>query len=231
MITIEGLIAINSKLSTWNLIHKHFSIKWKIFQILIIGLGLICSFFMIYFMSNSQYWTGTVFGLISFFLGVLFMEFKFKKERIIIEQKYTYALEVLNSRDKRIIEIQKVEFKKIFQNNNIYEKENLLFLIDCLRKENEERNFKYPISVSFFVMIFGSLFFGSFLSGFVNFADNKIYEYLDFYRIVFALIFAVLNLIFFIERTIVKEIVDTRRKNRNRLIRILENIYVEKYIN
>ncbi|KQO22773.1 hypothetical protein ASF10_10445 [Flavobacterium sp. Leaf82] len=231
MITIEDLIAINSKLSTWNLVNKYFSIKWKAFQVLMVGLGIIFSLLMFYFIMKNQYLIGIVFGFISFFLGVYFLNFKIKKERVIIEEKYSYTLHFSNSRNKQIAEIQKEEFKKIFQSSNIYEKDSLLFLIDCIRKENEDKKFKYPISVNLFAMIFGSLFFGSFLSGFVNFSDNKLDEYLYFYKIVFALIFAGLNLIFFIERTIVKEILDTRRKNRNRLIRILENIYIEKYVN
>lgn len=231
MVTIEDLIAINSKLSTWNLVHKHFSIRWKIFQVLIVILGLICSLIMFYFIMNSQYWLGVTFGFVSFFIGVCFVKFKLKKEKIIIEDKYPYVLNFSNSRNKKIAEIKKEQFKKTFQSNNIYEKESLLFLIDCVRKENEDKNFKYPISINLFLMIFGSLFFGSFLGGFVNFADNKLDEYLYFYKIVFALIFTGLNLIFFIERTIIKEIIDTRRKNRNRLIRILENIYIEKYVN
>jgi hypothetical protein len=231
MITIEDVIEINSKLSTWNLIYRHFPIKWKIFGSSIIVIGLMCFLSLMHYSVNDRYWVVIFFFFISLFLGICFSKFIFKKERIIIEQKYPYAiLEFPDSRDKRIRKIQKEEFKKLFQNNNIFHKENLLFLIDCITKENESIKFKYPISINFFIMVLGSLFFGTFLSGFVNFTDDKLDEYLYFYKIVFALIFGILCSIFCIEKTIIKEIVDTRRKNRNRLIRILENIYLEMHL-
>lgn len=230
MITTDDLILINYGLSKCNLIHEYFPTKWKIILNSTIILGLFFSLIMFYFILNERYLLAGVFGILSLLSGIYFVKFKTGKEKIIIEEKYPYAVNLLNLRNQ-IIEIQKAEFKRIFKNNNnIYKKENLLFLIDCIRKENESKDFKYPITVNLFIIIIGSLFFGSFLGGFVNFADSNFNDYLSFYKIVFALIICILIIVFFIEKTIIKDVIDTQIKNRNNLIRTLENIYIERHI-
>lgn len=229
MITIEDLIEINSKLSNWNLIYRYFSIKWKVFLALIIVIGLLGSLVMLHFIVKDRCWLAFFFGIISFLIGVFFVNFKLKKVKKIIKKKYPYVSNFLSLR-KKIDEIQKEEFKKVFRNDNMYEKDNLIFLIDCLQKENQNKIFKFPITVNFLIIIFGSLFFGSFLSGLSNFTDNKLDNYLNLYLIISVFTIMIFSLFFFIENTVIREILDTRRKNRNRLIRILENIYIEKHI-
>ncbi|MEA9412336.1 MULTISPECIES: hypothetical protein [unclassified Flavobacterium] len=228
MSKIEEIILINSKLSTWNLIYKYFDIKWKIRLILVSISSLIFCMLGLYFLHMNIFFTIFCF-IVGIILAIYFLNFSNEKEKIIIQQKYVYVhLEFEKFSYKAIREIQEEEFKKSLNNEKIFNKENLLFLIECIKREIENKNFKYSFLVNSVIILTG-IYFGAFLGGFVNFA-KELKDYLEFYKVIGVLIFLMLvPIILCIEMTFLRDLIETRRIKRNRLVRILENIYLEKY--
>ncbi|KIA98761.1 hypothetical protein OA88_20455 [Flavobacterium sp. JRM] len=167
--------------------------------------------------------------IVGIILAIYFLNFSNEKEKIIIQQKYVYVhLEFEKFSYKAIREIQEEEFKKSLNNEKIFNKENLLFLIECIKREIENKNFKYSFLVNSVIILTG-IYFGAFLGGFVNFA-KELKDYLEFYKVIGVLIFLMLvPIILCIEMTFLRDLIETRRIKRNRLVRILENIYLEKY--
>jgi len=225
---IEEIILINSKLSSWNLLYKYFELRWKITLILVSISSFLFFIFSLYIFFANVY-LGIICFIIGITLGIYFFKFLNKSEKIILQRKYEYVnLDFKKFRYNAIREIQKEEFKKAVNNEKIFDKENLLFLIECIKREIGNKNFKYSFLVNSIIILTG-IYFGSFLGGFVNFA-KELKDYLEFYKTIGILVFLMLiPIILCIEMTFLKDMVETRRMNRNRLIRILENIYFEKY--
>ncbi len=152
------------------------------------------------------------------------------KVRFIIERDYNYALNENNDYDydyHSMLEIQKSEVIH-FLGYNMLKKDNLLFLINSLTEKNQQKNYSYLISINTIIILIGVIT-GPFLGKFFDFAIN-IDELKGAFGNFIISVLLLCYLFIVVDIIIVKPLVYDIRKNRNRIVRVLENIYLERFI-
>ncbi|WP_456312619.1 hypothetical protein [Pseudomonas shirazensis] len=228
MNSIERIIELNFKLSSHRLIYNYYTRKRKIIACFFLLFLIVQICLLTYFLKNYEFWL--LFSFLSVIpILIIFGNFIKKWSIEIIESKYSY---VFCENDKRkfndsiLKDIQKNEFKKLVRSYIVLDKENILFLIDCIKRENENNFLVNSIMTGFFTFII-TIYLGGFLGGFANFTD-KVDEYLQFFKIIgifsTAFYLIVVSIYFFGLR----DFILFRIRKENRLIRILENIYLEQ---
>lgn len=226
---IEDLIEINSKLSTWNLIYVKYDWKWKII-IIILSLfvfGLVI--FGVYNHYQEKIFNTVFFYIIALAISFYLVKFIFKKRIEVIKKRYNYVTVSDKKKVDRVIDKIKVEeFKKLV--NSDFSKEKVVFIIESIKRDNESNGFGYPFIINFIIITVG-VYFSSFISGFATFFINEkdVKSFLSFYQVLAGLILTLFVIVSYFEITIFKDFTINKRKNRNILLRILENIYLEKY--
>lgn len=146
-----------------------------------------------------------------------------------MESKYEYASSNnINYSNGVLLLIQKEEFKRLVQNDTLLEKENLLFLISSIKRERDNNFFNYSFSINF-IIVAVTIYFSAFLGGLGGFTDSKLEIYTQSFEIILRIGLVLCVVIFLIDKFIIKEAFARKSKSKNRLVRILENIYLEKY--
>lgn len=226
---IEDLIEINSKLSTWDLIYVKYNWKWKTIIVILSLLVLVFLIFAAYNHYQEEILASGIFYLLALVFSFYLVRFTFKKRVEVIKKEYDYVETNGKKNVDRIIDRIKIEeFKKSVKKD--FSKEKHVFIIESIKRDNESNGFGYPFIINFIIITVG-IYFSSFISGFASFFINEkdVKSFLLFYQVLAGLILILFVIVSYFEITIFKDFTISKRKNRNRLLRILENIYLEKH--
>ncbi|SDI84132.1 hypothetical protein [Chryseobacterium jejuense] len=218
----EEIIKYNAKISIYNLIYKKFKFEW---WLIIIIPQLIPAIGAFIFLAFKMYiWTIVSMAIMTYLL-VKLLKFRNNKIKIILRKNYSYALNQDNDFNyKSFLEIQKVELKELL-GNTLVKKDSLLFLIDIL--PNQQKKYSYTITVQT-IIIYISIVTGAFLSKFLDFAKD-IQDFKAGAISLLLALFMVAYMVIMADIFIIKDFVQQYIRNQNRLIRALQNIYLEEY--
>lgn len=219
-IYIQEIERLNSKISIYKLIDKHFKLRWWIVIALPIVLFILSYTFFLY----RSYWflgISILSAIISLFCIIHYID---RKRKIIIQQKYPYALQNEKALYNRMFpEIQKQELKKLLGSNIVLTKENLPFIIECLKSRKGQNKYGYNITFNA-VVLFVSLFL-VLLSRYLEFIQ-PFEEFRKVGKIIMGISLLILVTIIYIDITF-RDIILNKRQNQSRIIRTLENIYLD----
>lgn len=219
-IYIQKIERLNSKISIYNLIDKHFKLRWWIIITLPIALFILNYVFFLY----RNYWLVGITLLSAFICLFRIVHYIDRKRKFIIQQKYPYAL--LKEKalyDKVFPEIQKQELKKFLGHSNFLTKENLPFIIESLKHRKGQNKYGYNITLNAMILFVSLLLI--LLSRHLEFIEH-FEEFQNVRNHIIGISLIVLITIIYIDITF-KDFIQNRRQNQNRIIKTLENIYLD----
>ncbi|AZA80835.1 hypothetical protein C1637_11505 [Chryseobacterium lactis] len=220
---IEKISSYNDKISIYNLVYKKFKFKWWVRIIIPPLIPTVASFILLF--CQRDLWILLTFPLMVFF-SVVSINYMIGRVEVVIRTYYSYALNDNNKYNyDSFLEIQKQELFNLL-GNTLTKKDNLLFLIDKL--STQQNKYSYGLSVQT-VVITISIITGSFLSKFLDYSSNM-QDFYDGSRILISVLLLIGFTIIIVDIFLVKGFVKQYIKNRNRLVRTLTNIYLDKYI-
>jgi len=223
-IYIQEIEKFNDKISIWKLIDRQAKIWW---------IGLLLPLFLLFCFGSYLFIVCHTFWLFCVFV-VLVFDYTFsivhcdcieKKRKRIIQQQYPYVIQGKKDLYSRVIpEIQKQKLTELINSRLVLNKDNLSFLIESLKSKKDEKKYLYTLT---------NVAITSFLSAMlVLFA-----RYLDFYSTIeefkqiagktIAILLSGLALAIYIDENLIKEYLLNKERKQNRIIRTLENIYLE----
>lgn len=220
-IYIQEIEKLNEEISVYKLINRHFKWNWWIVIILPILMSILSYAFFWY----TKYYFLIIFVVLSVISFIPVVRFMDKKRENIIRQKYPYALKEEKFVYNRVIpEIQKREFIKLINNPKVLTKDNISFIIENLKSKKDENKYPYTITFNVVILFFSMTFV--LLSRYLEFVES----YETFLKEVGAimgisLLFSII--IIYTDKFILKEFTLNKSKKQNRLIRTLENIYLD----
>lgn len=219
---IEEISKYNAKISIYNLVYKKFKIKWWAYIIIPPLLPTIASFTFLFY--EKDLWIVLTFPLMIFFSAIS-VNYMIGRIEIIIRTYYSYALNENNKYNySSFLEIQKRALIDLL-GDTLTKKDNLLFLIDKLSAQ--QNKYSYGLSVQT-VVITISIITGGFLSKFLDYSSDM-QDFYDGSRILISIILLMGFTIIIVDFFFVKGFVEQYIKNKNRLVRTLTNIYLDKY--
>ena len=153
------------------------------------------------------------------------MKYRDKKRKRIIQQQYPYVIQGKKDLYSRVIpEIQKQKIRELINSRLVLNKDNLSFLIESLKSKKDEGKYLYTltnVAITFFLSAILVLF-----ARYLDFYPT-IEEFGQITKMIIAILLPSIVLAIYIDKTIIKEYVLTKERKQNRLIRTLENIYLE----
>lgn len=220
-IYIQEIEKFNDEISIWKLIDRHFDIIWKIIvfsPLLFVGIS-----FLIFVNYNLMFFVVSAVLLIEPIVYIL--KYMDTKRELIIQQKYHSTIQGEKDLYSRIIpEIQKQKLTELINSRLVLNKDNLSFLIESLKSKKDENKYLYPVtSVAVTIVISTILVL---LARYLDFYPT-IEEFGQIAKMIIAILLPGLALAIYIDKTIIKEYVLTKERKQNRIIRTLENIYLE----
>lgn len=223
-IYIQEIEKFNDEISIWELIDRQAKIWW---------IGLLLPLFLLFCFGSYLFivchtsWLFCVFVVLVF--GYTFFiascDYVGKKRKRIIQQHYPYAIQGETDLYSRIIpKIQKQKLTELINSRLVLNKDNLSFLIESLKSKKDENKYLYTVTnvaITFFLSAILVLFT----------------RYLDFYSTIeefkqiagktIVILLSGLALAIYIDKNLIKEYILNKERKQNRLIRTLENIYLE----
>lgn len=222
--SIEEILELDKKITFRKLVYSKYKFSWGFIGLSILVFGILLILYWILSGFDIKKIWALLLGIVS---GFILGKYLLKKNTAIIKKHYKYSLLENGSWDyTSIIKIRKKTIRKELKGKIDLTNENLFFIIECLKKETEVLNYNYSILINGIVIIV-SVFLGAFLGGFVNFAKDM-NDYLEAYKIIAGIFFFIISLLVYIDFVIFKDFIISRRRNKNCLIRVFENIYIEK---
>ena len=220
-IYIQEIEKFNDEISIWKLIDRHFDIIWKIIvfsPLLFVGIS-----FLIFVNYNLMFFVVSAVLLIEPIVYIL--KYMDTKRELIIQQKYHSTIQGEKDLYSRIIpEIQKQKIRESINGRLVLNKDNLSFVIESLKSKKDENKYLYPVtSVAVTIVISTILVL---LARYLDFYPT-IEEFGQIAKMIIAILLPSIVLAIYIDKTIIKEYVLTKERKQNRLIRTLENIYLE----
>lgn len=224
MLNIETILRLNSKLSYKNLIYRKFKPKWLLITFIppFVGFSLLCLILI-----PGYRISGLISVIPSFILIYYSIIYSRKKTQKVVEKYYSYALNSNKKYDQTtLVTIRKIEFLKLLKNTHQLNKNNIPFIIEALKNHYKTKHYNNPFIVNT-LTITTSIYLGSFLSGISNF-EQDINEYFSIFKLLSAAFLLTLVVVFYLEQMLIRNIILNKKEKENRLIRILENIYLER---
>lgn len=220
---ITKIKSYNSTISYFNLITR--KIKRK--RIIILFTVLLFLFISIaLFILKNTLWGG-IFLSASLIFVILYLLKIRSEEKKIIKKYYPYSVNADGSlKPNFILEIQKRELAKLL-GNDLIKKDSLVFLMEKL--SNHQQNYSYGISIGIISIVIAILS-GPFLGRFLDFATDMT-DFLSASKILipigifYSVVFIVID-IFMIRKFVLQHV-----QNKSRIVRTIENIYLEKIAN
>ena len=223
-IYIQEIEKFNDEISVWKLIDRQAKIWW---------IGLLLPLFLLFcfgsylFIVCHTFWLFCVFVVLVF--GYAFFIVRCdcvgKKRKRIIQQQYPYAIQGETDLYGRIIpKIQKQKLTELINSRLVLNKDNLLFLIESLKSKKDENKYLYTVTnvaITFFLSAILVLF-----TRYLDFCST-IEEFKQIAGKTIAILLSGLALAIYIDKNLIKEYILNRERKQNRLIRTLENIYLE----
>ncbi|MFC2391152.1 MAG: hypothetical protein ACFNVV_04445 [Bacteroidota bacterium] len=220
-IYIQEIEKFNDEISIWKLIDRHFDIIWKI--IVFFPLLFVVISFLIFVNYNLMFFVVSAVLLIDPIVYIL--KYMDTKRELTIQQKYHSTIQGDKDLYSRVIpEIQKQKLTELINSRLVLNKDNLSFLIESLKSKKDENKYLYPVtSVAVTIVISTILVL---LARYLDFYPT-IEEFGQIAKMIIAILLPGLALAIYIDKTIIKEYVLTKERKQNRIIRTLENIYLE----
>ena len=220
-IYIQEIEKFNDEISIWKLIDRHFDIIWKI--IVFFPLLFVVISFLIFVNYNLMFFVVSAVLLIDPIVYIL--KYMDTKRELTIQQKYHSTIQGDKDLYSRVIpEIQKQKLTELINSRLVLNKDNLSFLIESLKSKKDEGKYLYTltnVAITFFLSAILVLF-----TRYLDFCST-IEEFKQIAGMTIAILLPGLALAIYIDKTIIKEYVLTKERKQNRLIRTLENIYLE----
>jgi hypothetical protein len=224
-IYIQEIEKFNDEISVCKLIDKHVKKIWWI--------GLFLPLFLLFgfsipFVICKNYWLYSI--LLVLAIGYAYFIVRCdcvgKKRKRIIQQQYPYAIQGETDLYSRIIpKIQKQKLTELINSRLVLNKDNLLFLIESLKSKKDENKYLYMVTnvtLTIFIPVLITLLVNYFVHLFNTIHMTIIVEY-QMIGILIALIICII----YLDIVLFKNWKLTKERKQNRLIRTLENIYLE----
>ncbi|MDP8080056.1 hypothetical protein [Phocoenobacter skyensis] len=220
-IRIEDLHHINRELSHWNLFMRYW--EWQdyviVSSILIISLILIA-----YGVSPDGKLCVALLGA-GLIIGAFF--YANEKDNKIISKQYSYV-SAKKSKPQKIQEIYIKIFKEHINNPHFLKPKNIEFVINAIQREQEMQSYQsFGLFQTFLVSsitVLATLFF----TGSMEYALSGFDDFLKLFKMMGGIFILALGQFYFIEFVIFREFILWRRQKKLRLIKVLENIYLEQ---
>jgi len=224
---IEEILLLNKHLSYNTLIYNKYSLKAKILFWLLLGLVILLAIIMLICIFPEPIAIYLLLLIPIFGLMIFASVHEHIATQKVIEKYYGYALKKKRKwSHKTILEIRKTELTRLLDNKDLLKKNNLIFLIETIKYHNESKH-KFGFLWNA-IIILVSVYLGGFLGGYVTYYDS-IEEFLGHYGNLGIIIGAFIILAWAIDKTMIKDFIETKRASKNRLLRTLENIYINIY--
>lgn len=149
-----------------------------------------------------------------------------KKRKRIIQQQYPYAIQGETDLYGRIIpKIQKQKLTELINSRLVLNKDNLLFLIESLKSKKDENKYLYTVTNVTLTILIPALI-TLLVSYFVHLFNTIHMTIIVEYQMIGILV-ALLICIIYLDIVLFKNWKVTKERKQNRIIRTLENIYLE----
>ena len=220
-IYIQEIEKFNDEISIWKLIDRHFDIIWKI--IVFFPLLFVVISFLIFVNYNLMFFVVSAVLLIDPIVYIL--KYMDTKRELTIQQKYHYTIQGKKDLYSRVIpEIQKQKLTELINSRLVLNKDNLSFLIESLKSKKDEGKYLYTltnVAITFFLSAILVLF-----TRYLDFYST-IEEFKQIAGMTIAILLPGLALAIYIDENLIKEYLLNKERKQNRIIRTLENIYLE----
>ncbi|MFC2719309.1 MAG: hypothetical protein ACFN40_01915 [Bacteroidota bacterium] len=223
-IYIQEIEKFNDEISIWKLIDRQAKIWW---------IGLLLPLFLLFCFGSYLFIVCHTFWLFCVFV-VLVFDYTFsivhcdcieKKRKRIIQQQYPYVIQGKKDLYSRVIpEIQKQKLTELINSRLVLNKDNLSFLIESLKSKKDEGKYLYTVTnvaITFFLSAILVLF-----ARYLDFCPT-IEEFKQIAGITIEILLPGLALAIYIDENLIKEYLLNKERKQNRIIRTLENIYLE----
>ena len=221
-IYIQEIEKFNDEISIWKLIDRQAKIWW---------IGLLLPLFLLFcfgsylFIVCHTFWLFCVFVVLAFGYAYFIVYYVDKKRKRIIQQQYPYVIQGKKDLYSRVIpEIQKQKLTELINSRLVLNKDNLSFLIESLKSKKDEKKYLYTLT-----NVAITSFLSAMLVLFARYLDfcSTIEEFKQIAGKTIAILLSGLALAIYIDKNLIKEYILNRERKQNRLIRTLENIYLE----
>jgi len=222
-IYIQEIEKFNDEISVCELIDKHVKVIWWIG--LFLPLFLLFGFGSYLFIVCHTFWLFCVFVVLAFGYAYFIVYYVDKKRKRIIQQQYPYVIQGKKDLYSRVIpEIQKQKLTELINSRLVLNKDNLSFLIESLKSKKDEKKYLYTLT-----NVAITSFLSAMLVLFARYLDfcSTIEEFKQIAGKTIAILLSGLALAIYIDKNLIKEYILNRERKQNRLIRTLENIYLE----
>ncbi len=220
-IYIQEIEKFNDEISIWKLIDRHFDIIWKI--IVFFPLLFVVISFLIFVNYNLMFFVVSTVLLIDPIVYIL--KYMDTKRELTIQQKYHSTIQGKKDLYSRVIpEIQKQKLTELINSRLVLNKDNLSFLIESLKSKKDEGKYLYTLT-----NVAITSFLSAILVLFARYLDfcSTIEEFKQIAGKTIAILLPGLALAIYIDKNLIKEYILNKERKQNRLIRTLENIYLE----
>ncbi len=224
-IYIQEIEKFNDEISVWKLIDRQAKIWW---------IGLLLPLFLLFCFGSYLFIVCHTFWLFCVFVVLVFGYAYFivrcdcvgKKRKRIIQQQYPYAIQGETDLYSRIIpKIQKQKIRELINSRLVLNKDNLSFLIESLKSKKDEKKYLYTVTnvtLAIFIPALITLLVSYFVHLFNTIHMTIIVEYQ-----MIGILVALLICIIYLDIVLFKNWKLTKERKQNRIIRTLENIYLE----
>ena len=222
-IYIQEIEKFNDEISVCKLIDKHVKVIWWIG--LFLPLFLLFGFGSYLFIVCHTFWLFCVFVVLAFGYAYFIVYYVDKKRKRIIQQQYPYVIQGKKDLYSRVIpEIQKQKLTELINSRLVLNKDNLSFLIESLKSKKDEGKYLYTLT-----NVAITSFLSAILVLFARYLDfcSTIEEFKQIAGKTIAILLPGLALAIYIDKNLIKEYILNKERKQNRLIRTLENIYLE----
>ena len=223
-IYIQEIEKFNDEISVCELIDKHVKKIWWI--------GLFLPLFLLFglsitFVICKNYWLYSILLVLAIGYAYFIVYYVDKKRKLIIQQQYPYVIQGKKDLYSRVIpEIQKQKLTELINSRLVLNKDNLSFLIESLKSKKDEKKYLYTltnVAITFFLSAILVLF-----TRYLDFYST-IEEFKQIAGMTIAILLPGLALAIYIDENLIKEYLLNKERKQNRIIRTLENIYLESY--
>ena len=226
-IYIQEIEKFNDEISVWRLIDKHVKVIWWIG--LFLPLFLLFGFGSYLFIVCHTFWLFCVFVVLVF--GYTFFiascDYVGKKRKRIIQQHYPYAIQGETDLYSRIIpEIQKQKITELINNRLVLNKDNLSFLIESLKSKKDENKYLYPLTNIALTILIPSII-TLLINYSVHLFGNSYTTIIVVYQMIIGILVASMMFIIYLDIVPFRNRKLNKERKQNRIIRTLENIYLE----
>lgn len=221
-IYIQEIEKFNDELSVWRLIDKHVKVIWWI--------GLFLPLFLLFgfsipFVICKNYWLYSILLVLAIVYACFIVYYVDRKRKLIVQQQYPCVIQGDKDLYSRVIpEIQKQKLTELINSRLVLNKDNLSFLIESLKSKKEEKKYLYTIT-----NVAITFFLSAILVLFARYLDfyTTIEEFKQIAGMTIAILLPGLALAIYIDENLIKEYLLNKERKQNRIIRTLENIYLE----